>query len=166
MRPNNPFKLAIMVMFAAVGMTGCATTQIVSPAQAVVGSKSKNWFYAGATKDEPAKLAFGEPNSDDVDLMVWCAAARHEVQFTPVGSDDESFKRMTITSGGQTLDLSLRQDKRLGPVAAVQLDAPLLAAFRLDGRLRMALDGQRPMDLNAKPPEGPKQVQSFFRVCK
>lgn len=166
MRPNNPINVAITVTCASVGFAGCATTPTVSPVQTTTGITSKNWFYAAATKDEPAKLAFGEPNSDDIDLMIWCAMARHEAQFTPVGPDEASFKHMTLSSGGQTLDLRLKQDERLGPVASVQLDAPLLAAFRMDGRLRMAIESQRPVDLNANPPEGTRQVQSFFRVCK
>lgn len=166
MRPFNPRLWASLAAFAAAGLAGCTTTHIAPPAPAVLSDASKNWFYAPASKDEPAKLAYGQPNSDDIDLMLWCAAARRQVQFAPFDPDDATPKHMVVASGGLTLDLPIKPDKRLGPVGTVPLDAALLAAFRADGRLRMTLDDHPPLDLNAKPPEGPKQVQSFFGVCK
>ena len=166
MRPDNPLSLAIMAAFIAAGLAGCTTSHMTAPAPALLSDTRKNWFYAPASKDEPAKLAYGQPNSDDIDLMLWCAAARRQVQFTPFDPDDASPKHMIVTSGGQTLDLPLKPDKRLGPVGAAPLDAALLAAFRVDGRLRMTLDGRPPLELDAKPPEGARQVQNFFAVCK
>ena len=127
---------------------------------------AKDWAYEPISHDEPAKLAYGKPGTDDVDLMLWCDAAKHEVRITPVGSDEDRFERMTLQSGRQTLALDLRQTEREGSVGTAPLSAPLLAAFRSSGRVRMTLDAGRPFDLDASSSVGRRQIAAFFAACR
>jgi len=144
------------------GSTGCVSTEIThgSPAD-----PARNWVYEPASKDEPAKLAYGREGTDDVDLMLWCDRARQRVRFTPVGADDAHFARMTLQSLSQRLDLGLGQDARLGSVGDVPLTSPLLSAFRASARMSMSLDGKWQPDLAASSPRGSQQVNDFFRAC-
>jgi hypothetical protein len=128
--------------------------------------QAKDWVYETVSHDEPAKLAYGEPGTDNVDLVLWCDAARHQVRFTPIGGDDERFGRMTLQSGGRTLAVDLRQDDHDGSVGAAFLEAPLLATFRSSGHVRMTLDAQPPLDLDASSPVGRQQIEAFFAACR
>lgn len=126
----------------------------------------RDWGFTPASRDEPAKLVYGRPDSDDVDLLLWCDASKNKVLITPVGADDERFGHVALRSGGAQVELDLRQDDRLGSVGAVGLDSSLMSAFRNSGRLIVAADGKSRLHLDASPSKGLHHVQDFFRACR
>jgi hypothetical protein len=147
--------LRVIPALALATLAGCVSQ---------VGER-KDWAFQPASKDEPVKLTFGRPDTDDVDLLLWCDIGKHQVEFTPVGRDDERFGRITLRSGAETLHLDLHQDRLLGTVGVAPLDTPVLAAFRLSNRLRMTLDAGQWQDLRARGVFGRRQIRAFFDLC-
>lgn len=148
-------KAVILGGLVAAGLTGCASIRA-----------DRDWFYAPANTQEFAKLVYGRDGTDDVDLVLWCRADKHEILFEPVGGDDDRFRRVTLGSGTTKLDLSLREETSLGAVGTVGQDSPLLSAFRTRGRLFMVLDGKRRLHLNANSLKGQQRIHEFFEACR
>jgi hypothetical protein len=160
---SEPLRVLVIAALALTALTGCASMKTgTSPSS----GDRRDWAYTPAGRGEPAKLAFGLPDSDDVDLLLWCDAANRQVRFTPVGDNGARFEHLTLQSGRQRLELDLSQDTRFGSVAAAPLDAPLVAAFRSSYRLRMIVAGKRLLDLDATAPKGRQQIRYFFVSCR
>ena len=152
---------ALTLAAAGVVLAGCAG----GPAARLTGHE-RDWAFVAASVDEPAKLGYGRPSTDDLDLMLWCAEGKHKARLTPIGPDDQTFKRMRIESGRARLDLALSQSAELGSFGLAGLDSPVLSSFRASGRLRMVLDGGRPIQMDAGSAEGRQAVSQFFDACR
>jgi hypothetical protein len=154
---------SLTTLFAVAFLSACATKGTAARPSL---RATRDWNFEPANRDEPAKLAYGQPYTDDVDLVLWCDAPKHEVRATPVGGDDERFAQMTLRSGKLTLALGLKQNDLDGSVGTALLRAPVLAAFRSSGRLAMVLDAQPPLHLDATSSGGRRQIQAFFGACR
>ncbi len=159
----GPSTLPLLAALAC--LSACAAKPTAPGAPALTIAHDRDWIFVSGDKTEPVKLAYGLPNSDDIDLMLWCRSARGVVGFSPVFGEDAPARRLTLQSGAQTLAADLKDDKYFGPSAPVPLGAPLLMEFRATGRLQMTLDKKAPVDLNAAAP-GRLSIADFFKACR
>lgn len=100
-------------------------------------------FYMDEGRD--AKLAYGEPNSDNVGLMLQCAKGSKVIEVTdaPHNSGEPT---LTLASSGRTQVLKARLESGEGAtllVATTPYDTAPLSAFRKSGRLEVAQAGAR-----------------------
>jgi hypothetical protein len=113
-----------------------------------------------------AKLAYGQANSDDVDLMLECAKGSRTVQVTDVARTAGPAV-LTLVSSGASARLNTRTDDGEGStllVADSAVDSAPLAAFRRTGRLEVSQAGVR-HGLVARADERPG-VERFFTACE
>ena len=112
-----------------------------------------------------AKLAYGQANSDDVDLMLECAKGSRTVKVTDVGRTSGP-AILTLVSSGTSEKLKTRTERGDGTVlliANIPLDAAPLSAFHRSGHLEVAQSGVR-RGLIATADERPG-VERFFAAC-
>ncbi len=140
--------------------------QVVPPTPAQTAEASTpgfGFFYAEEGGD--VKLAYGEPNSDNVGLMLECAKGSRVVRVSgaaPAGPAPV----LTLTSAGATTELKAVLDAGEGmPVltASAPLASPVLVAFRRSGRIEIAYGGSR-YAVAAKPQEQ-AALDRFFTAC-
>ncbi len=151
---------------SAFKASGAALITLCLSGCASLSTDAKDWAFAGKSAAEPAKLAYGQPETDDVDLMLWCDPARGRVLIVPVGAEGEQFHRLALESAGQRISLDLRQDGSLGSVGSLPINAPLLAAFRSTGRLAVSPSHGRRKRLDTKSSSSQSQVRAFFDNCR
>jgi hypothetical protein len=102
-----------------------------------------------------AKLAYGLANSDDVDLMLECAAG------------DARAPRLTLISSGRRADLPTTAEAGEGAtllVANTTSDAAPLQSFRRSGQLMVSYADRR-VGVNANADER-AGVERFFAACE
>ena len=113
-----------------------------------------------------AKLAYGQANSDDVDLMLECAKGSRTVEVTDVARTPGAAV-LTLVSSGASAKLKTRTESGDGSVLLVAdtaVDAAPLSAFRRTGRLEVAQAGVR-HGLVASADER-VGVERFFVACE
>jgi hypothetical protein len=113
-----------------------------------------------------AKLAYGAPNSDDVDLMLECAKGSRQVQVTEAAGAAHA-PVLTLVSAGRRADFKAEAQTGDGStilVANATTDAAPLQAFRRSGKLEVAYAGAR-VGVNASADERPG-VERFFAACE
>ncbi len=113
-----------------------------------------------------AKLAYGQANSDDVDLMLQCTKGSRMVEVTDLVRGPGPAV-LTLMSSGARAVLKARTEGGDGSmllIADTRLDAPPLTAFRRSGRLEVSQAGLR-HGLVARPDERPG-VERFFAACE
>lgn len=148
-------RLLSMMAIAAAGLalTGCAHQET---------SPNLNWTFQ-ADSGDGAKLAYGQPQSDNVVLMMTCEPGVGQVVLsTPSASLDNAvilgrdrFEGRAIPdalSGGQIVE------------ATASAAAPSLDAFARTGDLTL-VEGGRRFDLTAAPREQ-DGVKRFFESCR
>ena len=117
--------------------------------------------------DQAANLAYGEPNSDDVGLMLQCAKGSHEVELTDIApaSSDAS---LVLASGAQrtVIPAKLSIDDSGAPLAQASLpvSSPVLQDFRRSGAMAVSL-GRSRYGLQARREEK-AAVSDFFSACE
>jgi hypothetical protein len=114
-----------------------------------------------------AKLAYGQANSDNVDIMIQCAKGSRKVEVTNVASASRAPK-LTLVSAGASADLKARVEESGEGAVMLIADAPMdsapLTAFRRAGHLEVAQAGNR-YSLTATADER-QGVERFFTACE
>ncbi|KRA57737.1 hypothetical protein ASD79_15575 [Caulobacter sp. Root655] len=150
-----PRRLALAVLLA-LGLAGCASQQAAMPGYA--------WAFMQDPGEGP-KLAYGRPSSDEVLLMMTCAATPGRVTLTATGLTGS---RLAVSSGGQTARLAATTTPGLGDDSLLQAvtdrDTPVLSNFRRTGDLAI-LHGDTRHGIAAAPADR-GQVKAFFRACE
>ncbi len=147
--------------FAALGllaasMGGCAHEK--------VADNGYRWAYLEAGQ-EPARLAYGLPDTDSVALMMSCRPDKDGIDVTAVGLPGDT---IVLASGGAESRLpAAKIDDELNDGGTLQAqakaDAPALAGFRRSGELALLTKGER-HDLAAGSADRGK-VRAFFTAC-
>ncbi|EJL31086.1 hypothetical protein PMI01_02894 [Caulobacter sp. AP07] len=149
-----PHRLALSVLLA-LGLAGCASQQATVPGYV--------WAYMQDPGEGP-KLAYGRPDSDEVLLMMTCAAPPGRVTLTATGLDGPL---LTVSSGGQVTRLPATTAPGLGEDALLQAvtdrDTPVLSNFRRTGDLAL-MNGDTRHGIAAAPADR-GQVKAFFKAC-
>lgn len=151
MNPTRP----LLVLLAAAAVSACS-------AQATPGY---GWSFQ-QDEYEGAKLAYGAPNSDDVLLMMSCAAHSGQVQLSAV--TERPHPELVLASGRA-------RDRFAGEVVESELGGLLLEAratpnarslegFAKTGKLAITAYGET-VSLAATPAERPG-VSQFFEACR
>jgi hypothetical protein len=157
-RPFNrllPNALLLVLALGGVTLSGCAYDRSSAPGY--------GWNYMDSAEEGP-KLAYGQPNSDDVVLMMACAPRASAVTLTATGlSGDE----IALASGHVVTRLkagTAPSDMSDGVLQArTTLDASALRAFRRTGDLDLLVADER-HSLDAAPADQ-RQVKAFFKAC-
>lgn len=122
-----------------------------------------------ASPQEGAKLAYGQPNSDNVVLMLTCAPASGRVTLSLLANAENAPGAIELVSKGRRA----RFEGQVGPAglgagAVVEAEAPAadptLASFERTGELFVVENGRR-ATLPVKPAER-QAVSSFFAACR
>lgn len=144
----------IAVAAAAMSLGGCVHQK----------AEGFSWSFQ-QNPDEGVKLAYGQPQSDNVLLMMTCAPGSGQVMLSAIGGRDD-----IVLAAGKDRD---RFDGRAAPSAfgtghlveaQAHTAAPSLRTFARTGELAM-MEGRRRIDLAAEPQER-AGVQRFFRTCR
>jgi len=112
-----------------------------------------------------AKLAYGEANSDNVDLMLQCAKGSRVVDVIDA-LQAKGAHRLTLTSSGKAETLKVHAEDGEGGelwVARTAINDAPLAAFRRSGQLDVAR-GSLHADIGATADERVR-VERFFTAC-
>ena len=116
--------------------------------------------------DQAANLAYGEANSDDVDVMLQCAKGSRLIELTDVAPGKPNEPLILVAGDEKTvLAPRLSTDETGAPLAEATLpaDAPVLQDFRRGKVLGVTLGGAR-YGLKARREEQ-AAVSSFFDAC-
>ena len=150
-----PRRLALAVLLA-LGLAGCASQRPAMPGYA--------WAFMDAPGEGP-KLAYGRPSSDEVLLMMTCAATPGRVTLTATGLTGP---QLAVSSGGQVTRLPATATPGLGEDSLLQAvadrDTPVLSNFRRTGDLAI-LHGDTRHGVAAAPADRGK-VKAFFAACE
>ncbi len=113
---------------------------------------------------ETAKLAYGQPDSELMSLMLECAKGSGDVEISDVA---QGAGELTLASGGR----SEKFDGAVSPapmapvlIADASANAPVLQAFRRTGRVEVQ-NGKLRYVIAAEAPERPA-LESFFAACE
>lgn len=115
---------------------------------------------------QTASLAYGQPNSDNVALMLECAKGSGRVQVSDAARTGP-VPQIVLASSGVKSTLAARMETAEGPpvlVADARVASPALAAFRRTGRIDVAYGDVR-YGLSADRAERGR-VARFFAACE
>ena len=148
-----PRRLALPALLLALSMAGCAHQQAALPGYA--------WAFLD-NADEPPKLAYGRPSSDEVLMMLSCERGSRDITLSASGL---SGRALSIRSGGK-LERFAATDGDGGGFLQVQADrdAPALGNFRRTGDLAIVNGGRTHSIAAAAADRG--QVAAFFKACE
>jgi hypothetical protein len=135
-------------------LAACATTPPPKPLTQGRGA----WSFAPANRSEPAKLAYGIPNSDDVGLMLLCAPPRVKIWLSQPAAAPP--KRIALRSGKAHGVYALSPEGEALLQAFMPAADPVLDAFAASGEL--IADQTR---LDARAPGERAAVRAFRGAC-
>ena len=147
--------------FLALGLSGCTHDETAS----LSFGPGYGLYYND--QGETVALAYGLPNSDDVQLFLQCAKGSGRVTVSDVDRGKPA-SVLLLSSGGRRTSVPVRSDagegNEPGTVSGeTAIDAPALAAFRKSGAIEVSLGGRRyAITASAAERAG---VERFFRVC-
>jgi hypothetical protein len=157
-------KLALgLVLAGAAALVGCGHEQRSAQVDSRI-APGFGFFYLD--EGPSAKLAYGEPNSDNVGLMLQCTRGSRMVEVSDVVRSAPA-NMLSLASLGQRTDLAAKTEAGEGApmvVAHAPSAAPALAAFRKSGRMEVSYAGMR-YSVAAKPQEQ-ASVERFFSTCE
>jgi len=154
--------LGAVALLAVASCTQDGGRQTATMPQATTSGFGLFYLDEGAS----AKLAYGQANSDDVDLMLQCTKGSRTVEVTDVARTSGPAV-LTLAASGTSARLKTRPESSDGSVLLVAdtpVDAAPLSAFRRTGRLEVAQAGFR-HGLVASADERPG-VERFFAACE
>lgn len=159
------FALVGVAAALGIGLASCMQDGGRQTAAAVPQTPSSGYGLFYMDEGPTAKLAYGQANSDDVDLMLQCTKGSRVVQVTNIARNDGAPK-LTLVSSGASADLNTRIEAGDGATVLVA-DAPMssapLSAFRRSGHLEVSQGGKRyGVTATANERAG---VESFFQAC-
>ena len=155
----------IAALFVAVGLSACLQGGERQPAAPTpVAASAFGFFYMD--EGSAAKLAYGQPQSDDVAFMLECDKGSRRIQVTQAGVDAAQ-PRLTLASSGQSAMVPARAEAAEGAlmlVGSAPADAAPLQAFRRSGRLSVGAGPHR-LELQATAAER-RGIETFFTQCQ
>lgn len=152
---------------AVVGL-GVSCLLVACAHQGEAPTSGMTWSLHHA-EGEGAKLAFGQPASDNVLLMMTCAPRSGAVRVSLTTAANQAPDAITLRSDGRVSKLSGQAQPGMGEgwaliEAETQVTDPALASFARTGDLSVIQNGR-----NAVLPVrgGEKEaVQAFFAECR
>lgn len=149
---------SLFSVFAALGLTACA-----HPMTPVATAPDMAWSLTHA-EGEGAKLAYGQPQTDNVLLMLTCAPRSGAVQVSMTAPEGTGATALKLSSGGRSARLKGESaPSGLGDgllvEAQTRADDPVLAKFAQSGELAVAV-GARRTELPADPDKSRRFVES------
>lgn len=153
MSPAHRLPLLAALSLSAL-LAACATTPPPKPLTQGRGA----WSYVGPGRTEPAKLAYGSPNSDDVGLMLLCAQPQVRIWLPspPVAPP----RQIALRSGKAHGVYPLKSDGDAVLQASMPAADPVLDAFATSGEL--VADSTR---LDARAANERAAVRAFRGAC-
>jgi hypothetical protein len=156
----NNFGCRLLIAFAFAAALGNGTHAMESQ-----GHRPMDWTYSPPTTDEPAKLAYGVEDTDDVDWVLWCDPVHASVLVTPVQDEIGPLSTLEITSGAISMRLGFEDSQAIGQFARLPIRSRLLTAFRQSGSVRFALNGANWVNAKSTSRNGRMAIRSFFKEC-
>ena len=149
---------SLFSLFAALSLAACA-----HPMAPVATGPEMAWSLSHA-EGEGAKLAYGQPQTDNVVLMLTCAPRSGAVQVSMTAPAGLGAEALRLSSGGRSARLAGQSaPSGLGDGLLVEgearADDPVLARFAQSGELAVAL-GARWTKLPADPDKSRRFVDS------
>jgi hypothetical protein len=127
-----------------------------------VGEQGMEWSY---TSEAPGpKLTYGEPNTDNVRLMLRCAEAGTVGLMLPRPEGTESGEFILRSEGAERRVFATAAVTELGPVnveATVPVDARPLQSFRTGSPLDIIWQGEE-----ISVPSAGEEARQFFEACR
>lgn len=152
---------SLFSMFAALSLVACAHP--VSPV--ATGAAEMTWTL-NHVDGEGAKLAYGQPQSDNVLLMLTCQPRSGAVRVSMTAPDGTGATAMKLSSGGRTTRLNGESAPSgfgdgLLVEAVAQAEDPVLVRFARDGRLAVAVGAKR-----TELPTDREKSRRFVETCR
>lgn len=149
---------SLVSIFAALSLAGCA-----HPVTPVATGPDMAWSLSHA-EGEGAKLAYGQPQTDNVLLMLTCAPRSGAVQVSMTAPNGTGATALKLSSGGRSARLKGESaPSGLGDgllvEAQARADDPVLTRFAESGELAVAV-GARRTELPADPDKSRRFVES------
>ncbi len=149
---------SLFSLFAALAVTACA-----HPVTPVPAGPEMAWSLTHA-EGEGAKLAYGEPQTDNVLLMLTCEPRSGEVRVSMTAPDGSAATALKLSSGGRSSRLAGESaptgfGEGLLVEAGARADDPVLTRFARSGELAVAV-GARRTELPADPDKSRRFVES------
>lgn len=164
-------------MIAGAGLTGALLlgqsgavaaepVQITSEPTPVLEHAAAGWHLLH--EGDRAKLAYGIANSDQILVMLSCAAGDETVEVFGIAAPEADEVVLTSASLSSPIDVRPTFDPISGATAietTLPVGADALEGFRATGRLTLAADTGESVPAHAVQAELP-QVQAFFDHCE
>jgi hypothetical protein len=161
---QNLIRLCVVAFCVGFAVTAC-TQGSGGPTSAPAAVMPPTFGLYFTDEGRSAKLAYGEPNSDNVGLMMECAKGSRQVKLTDVVRST-SAPSLILVSEGRRSELKAAVEPGAGHsiyTANAPAAAPALAGFRRSGKIEVGYAGLR-YGIAAKPNERPG-VERFFAAC-
>lgn len=156
--------LAISGLVFVAGVGTLAACGYDSQKAALNAAPGFGLYYNDA--GQTASLAYGQPNSDNVALMLECAKGSGRVQVSDAARTGP-VPQIVLASSGMKSTLAARMEASEGPpvlVADAGTASPALAAFRRTGRIDVAYGDVRYGVSADRAEQG--RVAKFFAACE
>lgn len=131
--------LLLLGLLAACARTPRPTVVTVHTVEAY------GWAFVEGSREEPARLAYGVPNSDDVVLVIRCAAPRHPAQVLYLtGADRLRAPILQLAAAGRELRLpafTAVSEEGVDVIARADRLAPVLDLLGAGGEARVWAGG-------------------------
>jgi hypothetical protein len=152
---RHPFALGLI----AAALAGCAQ----HPPQPYVAS-DMGWSL-NTVDGEGLKLAYGEPQSDRVLVMLTCEPGSGQVRVATLAAADNTLPGLALSSRGRSARFAAERAPGLGDMplleASVRAADPVLGQFARGGDLAVEVDGRR----SALPGDAPR-ARAFVAACR
>lgn len=151
---------SIFSLFAAVAVTACA-----HPMSPVSTGPEMTWSLTHA-EGEGAKLAYGQPQTDNVLVMLTCEPSSGQVWVSMTAPEGIGAKALKLSSGGRTSRLPGESaptgfGEGLLVEAEARADDPVLTRFAQGGELAVTVGARR-----AELPADPDKSRRFVDSCR
>ncbi len=154
------------VLLGQSGASAAETTPVVAEEPVPVLEHATTGWHLVHEGDR-AKLAYGVENSDQILVMLSCAAGDHTVEVFGVAAPEADEVTLTSASLSSSVDVETTFDPISGSMAietTLPIRASALEGFRETGRFALASDDGSSVSANAVQAEMPR-VQAFFEHC-
>ncbi|WP_309088330.1 hypothetical protein [Phenylobacterium sp.] len=151
---------SLFSLFAAMSLAACA-----HPVAPVPTGPDMAWSLNHA-EGEGAKLAYGQPQTDNVLLMLTCEPRSGAVRVSMSAPDGGGGKALRLSSGGRSAKLAGQAaPSGLGDGLLIEAEAraddPVLARFAQSGELAVAVGARW-----TKLPADPDKSRRFVESCR
>jgi hypothetical protein len=161
---HNLIRWCVVAFCLGFAVTACTQgSGGPTPAPAAVMPATFGLYFTD--EGQRAKLAYGEPNSDNVGLMLECAKGSRQVKLSDVVRSSPAPSLILVSEGRKS---ELKAAVEPGPgqsifTANAPATAPALAGFRRSGKIEVAYAGLR-YGIAAKANER-VGIERFFAAC-